>query len=243
MLSLPTLNEISLAVKAGEFVSIIGPSGCGKSTLFNLISGLERPDSGEVFLGKRDITGEKGHVSYMMQKDLLLPWRNIRDNCILALEIEGVNKSLARERALALLQEFRLESFSLNYPGQLSGGMRQRVAFLRTMLAGKEVLLLDEPFGALDAYTKSEMHGWFSEICQRYKPTVVFITHDIEEALFLSDRVYVFSERPAKIKKEIEVPLPRPRPREFLVSQEFLRLKKEILEVLFTINQYPTHHI
>lgn len=230
---LPTLEDISLSVSKGEFVSIIGPSGCGKSTLFNLISGLELPDKGRILLEGRDITGERGHVAYMPQKDLLLPWRTVLDNCIFGPELRGVTRKLAREQAQALLEEFDLAPFAASFPHQLSGGMRQRAAFLRTILADREILLLDEPFGALDAYTKSGMHDWLNGILERHHPTVIFISHDVEEALLLSDRVYVFSHRPAKIKLVIRVNLPRPRGRAMLVDEEFIRLKKELLEALF----------
>lgn len=230
---IPTLDDISLSVKKGEFVSIVGPSGCGKSTLFNLISGLERPDQGEVLLDGVEITGEKGHVSYMMQKDLLFPWRTILDNCILGMEIEGVPRENACERARGLLAEFNLSAYENSYPHVLSGGMRQKAAFLRTMLANKEILLLDEPFGALDAYTKSEMHDWLMSIWQKYCPTILFITHDVEEALFLSDRIYVLSAKPARVNLTLEVELSRPRPRKVLVSAEFVQLKKQLLQALF----------
>lgn len=231
---LPTLDNISLAVNKGEFVSIIGPSGCGKTTLFNIISGLERPDGGSVLLEGRDITGQRSFVSYMLQKDLLLPWRNVLDNCTLGLELQKMGRAKAREIACSLLAEFNLADYAMSYPSCLSGGMRQRAAFARTMLAGKEVLLLDEPFGALDAYTKSEMHLWLLQVWQKRRPTVLFITHDVEEAIFLSDRVFVFSARPASIQLELAVDLPRPRRREFLVQEAAIDLKKKIMTALFT---------
>lgn len=230
---LPTLQGINLTVEKGEFISLIGPSGCGKSTLFNLISGLECPDRGVITLSGRDITGEKGHVSYMLQKDLLLPWRTVLDNCILGLELQGVSRQSARQQAESLLAELNLKQFAQCFPARLSGGMRQRVAFLRTMLAGREILLLDEPFGALDAYTKSGMHGWLNGVVEHYHPTVLFITHDVEEALLLSDRIYVLSRRPASVKLIVKVSLPRPRSREILVDQEFVGLKKTLLDALF----------
>lgn len=229
----PTLKEISFSVKKGEFVSIIGPSGSGKSTLFNIISGLELPDRGEVLLEGQNITGKTGHVSYMLQKDLLLPWRTVLENCVLGLEIQGVEAKLAREKAREMLGEWDLLSFADRYPAVLSGGMRQRVAFLRTMLAGKEILLLDEPFGALDAYTKWEMHRWLLKVWEKYRPTVLFITHDVEEALILSDNIYVLSPRPASIVAQKAVPIPRPRTREIITSLEFVAIKKELLDRLF----------
>lgn len=229
----PTLEQISIRVEKGELVSIVGPSGCGKSTLFNLISGLEKPDQGEILLEGREVTGEKGHVSYMMQKDLLLPWRTVLENCILGLEIQGISRGNALKKAEALLKEFNFSAYGKSYPHVLSGGMRQRIAFLRTMLANKEILLLDEPFGALDAYTKSEMHDWLLSVWSKYSPTILFITHDVEEALFLSDRIYVLSQRPAKVKLTQVVNLPRPRFREILVAEEFIKLKRELLQALF----------
>ncbi|QNB48089.1 ATP-binding cassette domain-containing protein [Thermanaerosceptrum fracticalcis] len=227
-----TLKDISLAVGKGEFVSIIGPSGCGKSTLFNIISGLERPDRGKVLLSGQDITGQKGHTAYMLQKDLLLPWRTVLDNCILGLEVQGVARDVGRKRAEALLPEFGLEGFARSFPVVLSGGMRQRVAFLRTMLQGKEILLLDEPFGSLDAFTKGEMHEWLLGIWEKYHPTVLFITHDVDEALLLSDRVYVLSTRPATVKLDVEVKLERPRFRDLITEEKFVKLKKLLLEAL-----------
>jgi len=234
---MPTLDGISFTVDKGQFVSIIGPSGCGKSTLFNLISGLEKPDDGRILLEGRDITGKKGHVSYMLQKDLLLPWRSILDNCTLGLELQEIALREAREKARSLLAEFNLAGYTGSYPFLLSGGMRQRVAFARTMLSGKEVLLLDEPFGALDAYTKSEMHDWLAQVLQKHRSTVLFITHDVEEALLLSDRVCVLSARPAAVKLELVVDLPRPRSRDMLVSDKFIELKKNIMDVLFADKQ------
>lgn len=229
-----TLDDISLEISQREFVSIIGPSGCGKSTLFNIISGLEKPDKGSILLNNQDITGTRGYVSYMLQKDLLLPWRTVLDNCILGQEIDRVPKSKARELAASILREFNLQEYERSYPAVLSGGMRQRIAFLRTILAGKQLLLLDEPFGALDAFTKSEMHHWLMTVRERYSSTVLFITHDVEEALLLSDRIYVFSPRPARVKLVSEISLPRPRSREILVSSKFIEYKKNLLETLFS---------
>lgn len=231
--SILTLDKIQLSVQSGEFVSLIGPSGCGKSTLFNIISGLELPDEGKVLLDGVDITGKKGYTSYMMQKDLLLPWRTVLENCLLGMEIEKTPPKIARERARSLLAEFGLLTYENSFPNILSGGMRQRVAFLRTMLAGKKLLLLDEPFGALDAYTKREMHNWLLKVWEKYRVTILFITHDIEEALLLSDRVYVMTHRPASIKGKFNVLLPRPRLQSILVTGEFLQLKKELLSLAY----------
>ncbi|MDD4048268.1 MAG: ABC transporter ATP-binding protein [Clostridia bacterium] len=233
VVDVPTLEKISLEIKKGEFVSIIGPSGCGKSTLFNIISGLEKPDEGYIKLEGEDITGKKGYVSYMLQRDLLLPWRTVLDNCILGMEIQGYSRAVCREKAKGLLDEFDLSEYERSYPNVLSGGMRQRVAFLRTMLFDKKILLLDEPFGALDAYTKSEMHEWLMSICRKYSLTILFITHDVEEALLLSDKVYVLSTKPAKVKLVLDVNLPKPRSRESLVDENFIKLKKKLLHSLF----------
>lgn len=230
--ALPTLAEVSLTAEKGEFISVIGPSGCGKSTLFNLVSGLEKPDSGRILLEAKDITGQRGHVSYMFQKDLLFPWRTVLDNCILGPELRNISREKARAVAGKMLAEFNLHDFAHYYPSQLSGGMRQRVALVRTMLAEKEVLLLDEPFGALDALTKREMHEWLSSLLAKYRTTVLFITHDVEEALFLSDRVYVLTERPARVKKMLTVDLPRPRKLELVLDDTFVEMKRELLDSL-----------
>ncbi len=235
-IAVPTLEDISFTVKKGEFISIIGPSGCGKSTLFNLISGLEIPDKGQIILDGKEIIGQKGHVSYMLQKDLLLPWRTVLENCILGLELQNVPKREAINTANCLLADFNLSEFAGSYPASLSGGMRQRVAFLRTMLAGRELLLLDEPFGALDAYTKSEMHDWLAGIWPRIShPTVLFITHDVEEALLLSDNVYVLGPRPAKLKLQLSVSLQRPRTRKLVVEKGFIEMKRILMDSLFTL--------
>ena len=233
-IAVPTLKDISLSVSKGEFIGIIGPSGCGKSTLFNLISGLEFPDKGQIILDGKDITGQKGHVSYMLQKDLLLPWRTVIENCILGLELQNIPKREAISTARALLSDFNLSEFADSYPSGLSGGMRQRVAFLRTMLAGRELLLLDEPFGALDSYTKSEMHDWLAGIWTKIgRPTVLFITHDVEEALLLSDRIYVLGSRPASIKLQLSVEIQRPRTRQLVVAKDFVEKKRILMDSLF----------
>lgn len=230
---LATLDNISLQVNKGEFVSIIGPSGSGKSTLFNLISGLEKPDAGLINLEGHSIIGQRGHVSYMLQKDLLLPWRTVLDNCVLGMEIQKLPRQIALQRARSLMVEFELDGYADSFPRVLSGGMRQRVAFLRTILAGRELLLLDEPFGSLDAFTKSEMQQWLAKVWEKYRATVLFITHDVEEALLLSDRIYVFSPRPAKVIMEMKVDIPRPRLQQTSLQPSFIEMKKKIVEMLF----------
>ncbi|EST11845.1 ABC transporter ATP-binding protein [Sporolactobacillus laevolacticus] len=226
------LEETDMHVENGRFVSIIGPSGCGKSTLFNIVAGLIRPSSGEVLLDGKDITCESGHVGYMLQKDLLLPWRSILDNVIIGLEIRGVPKKKARERALPMLKNYGLGGFEYDHPDALSGGMRQRAGLIRTLLYDQDVILLDEPFGALDAQTRMQMQNWLLQIWKDFKKTILFVTHDIDEAIYLSDEIYVFTHRPGKIKAKIEVELPRPRNEKTLMDDRFLTLKRELLLML-----------
>jgi ABC-type nitrate/sulfonate/bicarbonate transport system ATPase subunit len=226
------LEGISLQLKNKEFVSILGPSGSGKSTIFNIVSGLLKPDGGEVAIEGENYTGRTGRVSYMYQKDLLLPWRKVIDNTSLPLLVKGMKKQQAREAAAPFFKVFGLEGFEHKYPFQLSGGMRQRAALLRTYMFSKDIMLLDEPFGGLDAITRAKMHQWLLEVLQQLETSILFITHDIEEAIYLSDRVYILSERPAVVKKEIVIDLERPRGREILTSKEFIDLKAEILSLL-----------
>lgn len=230
---LPTLRGIDLSVREGEFVSLIGPSGCGKSTLFNIISGLERPDRGVVKKDGRDITGQPGHVSYMLQKDCLFPWRTVLDNAIVGAEVQGMPRQQAREKARELLPVFGLERFADEYPARLSGGMRQRVALLRTAVMDRDVWLLDEPFGALDALTRDRMQEWLLGIWEQFHRSILFITHSIDEAIYLSDRVYVLSRRPAAVTDEWKIDLPRPRPRSLVTDERFLRYKEHLLKALY----------
>jgi ABC-type nitrate/sulfonate/bicarbonate transport system ATPase subunit len=229
---LDVLAGISLAAQPGEFVSIIGPSGCGKSTMFNIMAGLELPTSGEVLVDGAPATGHAEKFAYMPQKDLLFPWRRVIDNATLGLEVQGVGRRKARERAAPLFETFGLAGFEQSYPFELSGGMRQRVALLRTVLQGRSVLLLDEPFGALDSLTRTEMQEWLESVWERYHWTVVLITHDIREAVFLSDRVFVLTARPARLKAEVTVGLPRPRTLDLLADPTFGRLEAELLGAL-----------
>ena len=229
---LKVLEDISLFVNPGEFVSIIGPSGCGKSTVFQILTGLETYDNGQIKIDNIPLEKWDRKMSYMQQKDLLMPWRTLLENVLLPLEIQGVNKNDAIDKVKELLPIFGLEGFEKAYPHQLSGGMRQRAALLRTILTDSEIMLLDEPFGALDAISRSQMQQWLLEIWERFTHSVLFVTHDIDEAIFLSDRVYVLSQRPAKVVKEITIDFPRPREREFLVLPEFLNYKKDLLGAL-----------
>ena len=205
------LADLSFDVKQGELAAIIGPSGCGKSTLFNILAGLVKPDAGELCLDGRVVPNLKRQVAYMQQKDLLLPWRTVLDNAILGLEIQGMKKTDARHQAMALMPVFGLAGSEKKRPSELSGGMRQRLALLRTMLCRKDVVLLDEPFGALDAITRRSMQTWFLDVWARFRPTVLLVTHDVEEALVMADRIYVMNGRPAGMTDCIQVESDRPR--------------------------------
>ncbi|MVB10995.1 Aliphatic sulfonates import ATP-binding protein SsuB [Caprobacter fermentans] len=226
------LAETNLAVREGRFASIIGPSGCGKSTLFNIIAGLMPPTTGDVTVDGQSIVCRAGTVGYMLQKDLLLPWRTILDNIILGLEIRGEPRAKAVERALPLMEKYGLKGFDSHYPNELSGGMRQRAALLRTLLYDRDIMLLDEPFGALDAQTRLSMQNWLLEIWKDFGKTVLFVTHDIDEAVYLSDDVYVFSARPGRVRAKIAVPIERPRKPEDLTTERFMELKHHLLELL-----------
>ena len=229
---LHVLEDVDFAAEAGEFVSIIGPSGCGKSTLLNILAGLEEPSAGQVCFDGRPGEGRLGSVAYMPQKDLLLPWRTALDNAILALEVQGWDRAAARERAGELLATFGLQGFEDHYPADLSGGMRQRTAFLRTILADKRLVLLDEPFGALDALTRANLQAWLLELWGLLAVTVVLVTHDVEEALLLSDRIYVMTARPGRISQVMTAPLQRPRTYDLVSSPEFTALKADLLATL-----------
>jgi ABC-type nitrate/sulfonate/bicarbonate transport system ATPase subunit len=231
------IRDMTIEVENGRFISIIGQSGCGKTTLFNIIAGLLSPTEGRVLRDGADITGRAGLVSYMLQKDLLLPWRTVIDNVILGLEVRGVPKAEARKRALPLLQRYGLAGFEEQYPAALSGGMRQRAALLRTLLCDRGVLLLDEPFAALDAQTRFNMQQWLLTLWQDFQRTVLFVTHDVDEAVFLSDHIYILSPRPGRIADHFDVPLPRPRDRSIVMSTEFIRLKERCLSKLFAEKQ------
>jgi ABC-type nitrate/sulfonate/bicarbonate transport system ATPase subunit len=226
------LAGVCLRAAPEAFVTIIGPSGCGKSTLFSILCGLQQPDRGEVCFDGLLARQRTGQVGYMPQRDLLLPWRRVLDNAILGPEVQGQDLRAARREAQQLLPLFGLEGFGSSYPAALSGGMRQRAALLRTFLCHKDVMLLDEPFGALDAITRNGLQEWLLEVWQQFRHTILFITHDVEEALFLSDYVYVLTARPARVCLERAVPLPRPRQREMTLTTVFTVLKQEILASL-----------
>lgn len=226
------LRGVHLQAAGQEFVSLIGPSGCGKSTLFNIICGLLQPDQGEICIDGRCVTDRLGKVGYMPQKDLLLPWRTVLDNVILCAELNGRPKAESYLMAGELFPLFGLEGFAHHYPATLSGGMKQRAALLRTFLCQKEIVLLDEPFGALDAITRAEMQEWLLDVWQRFRQTILFVTHDVEEALFLSDRVYVMTSRPGSISLALDVDLPRPRHRDVVTDPHFVALRQKLLGAL-----------
>lgn len=226
------IKDINISLNENELVSLLGVSGIGKSTLFNVIAGVLTPEAGKVFLNGEDITGQAGKVSYMQQKDLLQPHMTVLDNVALPLFIRGIRKAAAREQALKYFQEFGLEGTQRKYPAQLSGGMRQRAALLRTYLFSQEVALFDEPFSALDAITKSAMHRWYLELMEHIDMATLFITHDIDEAILLSDRIYVMTGPPGIIVHEIRIDTPRPRGDEFRVSEAFMGYKRQIIKVL-----------
>jgi len=226
------LDTVSIAIPERRFVSILGPSGCGKSTIFNIIAGLLVPSTGDVYLDGEKISGMIGFTGYMLQKDLLLPWRNVLDNVILGMELRGVPRPAARERARPHLQRYGLAGFESRYPGALSGGMRQRAALLRTLLYDSDVVLLDEPFGALDAQTRGQMQEWLLQLWADFQKTVVFVTHDVEEAVYLSDQVIVMTPRPGRIRDVVEVPIARPRGPVTLHQPDFIALKQHCLELL-----------
>ncbi len=215
------LDGVDLVAEPGEFVAVIGPSGCGKSTLFQILAGLEEPTSGEVLIDDRALSDRLGACAFMPQRDGLLPWRRTIDNVTIGLELAGVPRAAARARAEPLLERFGLGEFTQSWPWQLSGGMRHRAAFLRTILLGKPAMLLDEPFGSLDGITRAFAQQWLLSVWEEVRSTVLLITHDVSEAVFLADRVYVMSPRPGTISKVFEIDLPRPRTLELEESPVF----------------------
>ncbi len=230
--SVEAIKDISLDADLGEFVVIVGPSGCGKSTLLNIVAGLVTPDTGVVSLDGDSEAERIGRVAYMHQLDLLLPWRNVLSNAVLGLEIAGVERPEAESKATELATRFGIADFLKAYPSTLSGGMRQRVALLRAVLPERDVLLLDEPFKALDAITRSELQRWLSDVLDRTHRATIMVTHDVEEALMLGDRVLVMSPRPGQIVLELDVDLPRPRPQDVVREPRFVELKWQLLSAL-----------
>lgn len=219
---------VDLDASAGELVAVIGPSGCGKSTMFNVVAGLEQADAGAVWIGGQQHRVRLGQSAYMPQQDALLEWRRVVDNVTLPLELGGVRRGHARRRAVPLLERFGLADFVNAWPWQLSGGMRQRVAFLRTVINEPALMLLDEPFGALDGITRADLQQWLGTVWAEFESTIVLVTHDIGEAVFLADRVVVMSPRPGRIVAEVPITLPRPRVWTIRESDQFLHLEREV---------------
>jgi ABC-type nitrate/sulfonate/bicarbonate transport system ATPase subunit len=229
---LPVLDGVSLTVASGEFVALVGPSGCGKSTLFDVVAGLEPADGGRVLVDGAEATGRTDAVAYMPQQDLLFPWRTVLDNTTLGLEVAGMRRRAARERARPLFAAFGLAGFEGARPGELSGGMRQRAALLRTVVQDRPVLLLDEPFGSLDALTRTEMQVWLSRMRARFGWTVLLVTHDVREAVLLADRVAVLGPRPTSVLREVPVDLPRVRDLAVLTDPAFTAVEADLLGAL-----------
>ncbi|MCM1365121.1 MAG: ABC transporter ATP-binding protein [Faecalibacterium sp.] len=227
------IKDISVHLDDGEIVCLLGVSGSGKTTLFNVISGLMQPNCGKIYLNGNDVTGKPGEISYMLQKDLLLPYYTVLDNVALPLVIKsGMKKKDARKKAAELFDTFGLAGYEKKYPTEMSGGMRQRAALLRTYLSSEGVALLDEPFSALDTITKSAIHVWYLDIMQKIKLSTLFITHDIDEAILLSDRIYIMSGRPGSITAELIIDEPKPRTNDFTMTEKFIEYKKKIIEAL-----------
>ncbi|MDZ5470493.1 ABC transporter ATP-binding protein [Bacillus sp. 31A1R] len=223
------IENLNLAIKEGEFVSILGPSGSGKSTFFNLVGGILAPDSGSILLNGETINGKRGFISYMPQTPSLFPWRTILQNVLLGQELHGKTD---KEKAIHMLNKAGLGDYLSAYPDELSGGMKQRAAFIRALLSPGSIICLDEPFSALDELTRHEMQNWLLSILDDYRKTVLFVTHNIEEALYLSDRILILSDKPASVVKEVIVPFTRPREESLLLEEDFFKWKRDIHLVL-----------
>lgn len=223
------LRDISLHVEEGEFVALLGPSGSGKSTIFNLIGGIIEPDQGTISLNNKMIHGERGLIGYMPQQPSLFPWRTVLENVVLVQELSGKPNI---QEAKEWLKKVGLEEFENAYPIELSGGMKQRVAFIRAMLSKQNLLCLDEPFSALDEFTRINMQKWLLSVWEENRKSILFVTHSIEEALFLADRIYILTKRPTMVKEELKVPFARPRDESLFNSEEFFHLKQKIFGLL-----------
>ncbi len=229
---LKALDDVSFQVDRGEFVCVVGPSGCGKSTLLRVLSGLLSPTSGQVYLRGKPLDGPCGDIGIVFQKANLMPWRTVAQNITLPLEIQGLNGVQARQQAADLIRLVGLEGFERNYPHELSGGMAQRVAIARVLIYDPEILLLDEPFGSLDALTRERMNVELLYIWQARRKTVVMVTHNIQEAVFLADRVIVLTPRPGQITANLPVALPRPRSQDLVYGDAFAGLARRIREAI-----------
>ncbi|QQG40476.1 MAG: ABC transporter ATP-binding protein [Candidatus Levyibacteriota bacterium] len=230
-----TVSSISMRINYGEFVSIIGPSGCGKTTLLNILAGLEKQTTGTIYIDKQKNQKLLGKSGYMLQKPLLLPWKTVLENVMLGLTLKRISEKKAKQEACNMLKKFGLSDYANYYPHALSGGMAQRVALLRTILFNNQFLLMDEPFGALDALTRLSMQMWLLDVWQTYKSSVLFVTHDIREAILLSDRIYVLSSSPATIIKEVNINLPRPRKHEFLKDKKTVEIEQLLEQLLLNL--------
>lgn len=226
------IQGLSFEVEAGDFVSIIGASGCGKTTLFRLLNGLEHIQSGKITVDGEDINTLKNYSAYMPQRDMLLPWKNVEQNVCLPMQVQKVSKKEQKEAAKSMLQRVGLSEYAKKYPRELSGGMRQRVAFARTLCGGGNLLLLDEPFSALDYITRIDLQEWLMQQYEKLEKTVLFITHDVEEAIFLSKKIYVITERPVTQIEVYDVDLPYPRNREMLGHPDIQELKENLIRKL-----------
>lgn len=223
------LGDISFQVGRGEFVSLIGPSGSGKSTLFGIIGGMIIPDSGDIMMAGKSILNKTGHISYMPQQDSLFPWRTILDNVLLGMELHG---EVDESRALEMLEFAGLKEVIHAFPHELSGGMRQRASFIRALLCPQDLLCLDEPFSALDEFTRIDMQKWLLATWEKQAQSILFITHNIEEALFLSDKIVVLNDSPAEVKEIITVPFARPRHASLLLTDEFFQWRRKVIDII-----------
>tara|TARA_A100001037_G_scaffold291213_1_gene305012 strand:+ start:23480 stop:24241 length:762 start_codon:yes stop_codon:yes gene_type:complete len=233
--TLNVFSEINLTVNNGQSISLIGPSGCGKSTLLNIIAGIEVQDKGDIYIDKSLEANRLGVCGYLQQKDLLLPWRNILDNVILGSELKGENKKESLYKAKKYLDRFGLKGFEYEYPHNLSGGMRQRASFLRTLLADQKLFLLDEPFSALDSLNRSKMQDWLLNIKKELDKTIILVTHDIDEAILLSDKIYVMSNIPAQIILTENINYPRVNTTTMLSDNNYFKTKKNIMDALSSL--------
>lgn len=224
------LKDARITLNEGEIVGLLGVSGSGKSTLLSILSGIISPDSGRVLLKGEDVTSKPGKISYMLQKDLLFEYRRVIDNVALPLVLGGMSKKEARKKANPLFETFGIDGTQMQYPGELSGGMRQRAALLRTYLSSNGVALLDEPFSALDTITKSKIHTWYLDVMENINLSTVFVTHDIDEAILLSDRIYILTS--GNHMQEIVIDEPKPRSADFDLTEKFLSYKRKIVEIL-----------
>lgn len=225
------IKDLSFSVMKGEFVAVVGPSGCGKSTLLRILSGLIHPTGGEVFIKGHKLV-DSNPTAYMPQRDLLLPWLNVQKNAMLGARLAGVDEKEIESKLPQLFMQFGLDGFQESWPSQLSGGMRQRLALLRTFLMPRDIILLDEPFGSLDAITRRDMHDWLQGVLDSDERSLLLVTHDVDEALVLADRVLVMTNRPGKILTEVAVEFPRPRSTQTLTLPKFTELKELLLHSL-----------